>query len=65
MGQGFIMPKKQEESNIEVQLLQNLLAVELWRGGLSQEEIAKRLGIAKGTVNEMLKGVSKVVATKN
>ena len=50
---------KGTESNDEkiVHLLQNLLARELWRGGLSQAEIGIRLGVAKGTVNKMLKGV--------
>jgi predicted transcriptional regulator len=43
------------------QLLQNLLAIELWRGGLSQAEIGKRLGMATGSVNKMLKGVSRDV----
>ncbi len=52
------MPKKQESNEEKIlALLQNLLAVELWRGGLSQQEIAKRLGVAKGTVNKMLKRV--------
>lgn len=46
------------------QLLRNLLAIELWRGGLSQEEIGKRLGVAKGSVNKMLKGVSRVIIFK-
>lgn len=41
------------------QSLQNLLAIELWRGGLSQSEIGKRLGVATGTVNKMLKGVAR------
>ena len=45
------------------QLLQNLLAIELWRGGLSQAEIRKRLGVAIGSVNKMLKGVSREVST--
>jgi predicted transcriptional regulator len=44
-------------------LLQNSLAIELWRGGLSQAEIGKRLGIATGSVNQMLKGVNKEVIT--
>ena len=43
------------------QLLQNLLAIELWRGGLSQAEIGKRLGIATGSVNKMIKGISREV----
>jgi len=56
--------KKQEsvdELKTIVQLLQNLLAIELWRGGLSQAKIGKRIGVATGTVNKMLKGVSKEV----
>jgi Mn-dependent DtxR family transcriptional regulator len=55
---------KQEECKTEVGLLQNLLAIELWRGGLSQGEIARRLGVATGTVNEMLKGVNREILTK-
>jgi transposase len=47
------------------QLLRNLLAIELWRGGLSQAEIGERLGVSAGTVNGMLKGVSRVVLTKS
>lgn len=46
------------------QLLRNLLAIELWRGGLSQEEIGKRLGVATGSANKMLKGVSRVIASR-
>lgn len=49
-------------SNI-AQLLRNLLAIELWRGGLSQAEIGKRLSIATGTVNRLLKGVSRDAIT--
>jgi predicted transcriptional regulator len=45
------------------QLLQNLLAIELWRGGLSQVEIGKRLGIRTASVNEMLKGVNRAILT--
>ena len=41
------------------ELLQILIAVELWRGGLSQAEIGKRLGIAAGSVNKLIKGVSR------
>jgi len=44
-------------------LLQNLLAIELWRGGLSQAEVGKRIGVATGSVNRMLKGVSREVPT--
>lgn len=45
-------------------MLRSLLAIELWRGGLSQDEIAKRLSISKSDVNALLKGVSrKIVVT--
>jgi hypothetical protein len=40
-------------------LLQHLLAIELWRGGLSQDEIRLRLGVSINAVNAMLKGVSR------
>jgi predicted XRE-type DNA-binding protein len=40
-------------------LLTQLLAIELWRAGLSQSEIRTRLGIRMSTVNELLKGVSR------
>ena len=45
------------------QLLQNLLAIELWRGGLSQVKIGRRLHINTTTVNNMLKGVNREVTT--
>ena len=60
------MAKKQKpvgDLKTIAKLLQNLLAIELWRGGSSQAEIGKRLGVATGTVNKMLKGVSKEVPT--
>lgn len=42
-----------------VELLQHLLAIELWRSGLSQQQIRARLGISIGAVNSMLKGVKR------
>ncbi len=48
-----------DDLKTNAQLLQNLLAIELWRGGISQAEIGKRIGVATGTVNKMLKGISK------
>jgi len=60
------MTKKQEQiDDLKTisQLLQNLLAIELWRGGLPQAEIKERLGIGTSTVNRILKGVSKEVPT--
>jgi transposase len=44
-----------------VDLLRYLLVIELWRAGLSQDEIRKRLGMSMNTLNDMLKGVSKSV----
>jgi transposase len=44
-----------------VKLLKQLLAIELWRAGLSQSEIRKRLGLGMNVVNDMLKGVSRDV----
>ena len=40
-----------------VWLLQNLLVLELWRSGLSQEDIRTRLGLGMNTINDMLKGI--------
>jgi predicted transcriptional regulator len=44
-----------------IELLRHLLAIELWRGGLSQQQIRKRLGISINAVNAMLKGVSRTI----
>lgn len=60
------MAKSQESIDVLeaiVLLLQNLLAIELWRGGLSQKEIAKRLCVAKASINKMLKGVKREILT--
>jgi hypothetical protein len=40
-------------------LLQYLVALELFKGGVSLGDIAKRLGIGKQFVNAMLKGISR------
>ncbi len=45
-------------------LLKHLLAIELYRGGLSQAQIRKRLGLSMNVVNDMLKGVSRHVLTR-
>lgn len=60
------MARKQEpmnDSKIIIQLLQNLLVIELWRGGLSQSEIGKRLSMRTVSVNKMLKGVNREIST--
>jgi transposase-like protein len=45
-------------------LLQYLLAIELYRAGLPQTQIGRRLGISNNTVNGMLKGVSRHISTR-
>ena len=56
------MPKKNELNDDKiVSLLQNLLAIELWRGGLSQADIRMRLGISTTSANQILKGVNREI----
>lgn len=45
-----------------VQLLRFLVALELWKSGVSQADIGKRLGIAAGSVNKLVKGVKRPAA---
>lgn len=52
---------KSAQEDESVMLLKQLLAIELWRGGLSQAAIRKRLGLNMNAVNEMLKGVSREI----
>ena len=42
-----------------VALLQYVVAIELWRSGLTQQAIAKHLHVAKAKVAMMLKGVKR------
>lgn len=59
------MPKAEEPENDETaMLLKHLLAIELWRSGLSQAEIKARLGIGSKAVTRMLKGVSREVVVR-
>lgn len=53
--------QQQDDANL---LLKHLLAIELWRGGLSQAEIKSRLGLGSEAVSRMLKGVSREIATR-
>lgn len=55
---------KNDQGDETVVLLKQLLAIELWRAGLSQTEIRKRLGIGMNVLNEMLKGVSREVTVR-
>ena len=56
---------KDKDQNIErkldivIELLQHLLALELAKGGVKQQLIAKRLHVATATVGKMLQGVKK------
>jgi predicted transcriptional regulator len=52
---------KSGQPDESVVLLRQLLAIELWRAGLSQAEIRVRLGIGANAVTDMLKGVSREV----
>jgi predicted transcriptional regulator len=52
---------KSAQDDEKVMLLKQLVAIELWRAGLSQSEIRKRLGMNMNAVNQMLKGVSREV----
>ncbi|MGD8456016.1 MAG: hypothetical protein PVF83_06510 [Anaerolineales bacterium] len=40
-------------------LLQQMVAIQLYNSGVSQDEIRQKLGINMNTVNSMLKGVKK------
>lgn len=44
--------------NVE-KILQHILAVELYKLDVTQEQIAKHLKMSKGSVNNLLKGVKK------
>ncbi|MGH9199305.1 MAG: hypothetical protein ACRD1T_26695 [Acidimicrobiia bacterium] len=59
------MPRKPAtETDETVLLLKQLLAIELWRAGLSQSEIRNRLGLGMNSLNRMLKGVSREIVVR-
>lgn len=45
-------------------LLQQLVVIELYRSGVSQAEVGKRVKLAKESVNQILKGVKRGDLTK-
>ncbi len=49
----------EKKLDVVIELLQRLLAIELAKGGATQEVIGKHLHVAKATVVKMLKGVKK------
>lgn len=56
--------KSKNDGNKTIEfILRSLLIIEFWRGGLSQDTIAQRLGISKTDVSAVLKGVRRQVAT--
>jgi Trp operon repressor len=59
------MAQSGETGNDElVLLLKHLVAIELWRGGLSQAQIKTRLGIGSEAITRMLKDVSREVVVR-
>lgn len=48
-------------SNIESikNLLQHSIAIQLYVGGATQEEISKKLKISTGKINQMVKGINR------
>lgn len=48
-----------KDSSVVVVLLRQLVAIELWKTGVSQTEIAKRLRVSKTTANMYLKGLKR------
>lgn len=54
-------PKLTSEQKLDaaISLLQHLLAVELYKSGVTQDVIAKHLHVAKATVVKMLAGVKR------
>lgn len=59
------MAQPGETGNEELVLLvKHLLAIELWRGGLTQSQIKTRLGLGSEAITRMLKGVSREVVVR-
>jgi DNA-binding IclR family transcriptional regulator len=47
----------EEKLDDVIELLKQLIAIELARGGVPQAQIAKRVKLATATVNKMLQGL--------
>jgi len=59
------MPSKEPADTEQIiLLLKQLLALELWRAGLSQSEIRKRVGLGMTSLSGILKGVSKGIESR-
>jgi predicted transcriptional regulator len=46
----------EKQLDVMIELLRNLLAIELFKGGVSKADIGKRLHVAKSSVVKMLRG---------
>jgi predicted transcriptional regulator len=57
------MAKSAQEDEVAM-LLKQLLAIELYRAGLSQAEIRKRLGLGMTAVSDLLKGLSREITVQ-
>lgn len=57
--------EREQRADETVMLLKHLVAIELWRGGLTQSEIKSRLGLGSETLSGMLKGVSREVIVRS
>lgn len=51
-------PKKLD-TNDQATMIRYLLVIELWRAGLPQAQISKRLSLSPNMVNAMLKGLKR------
>jgi hypothetical protein len=59
------MPPKNDASNSKVEeLLNKLIAINMWTADATQDVIAARLGKSKGWVNNFLRGVPKSKSSK-
>ncbi len=53
------MAKTSNGNDETINLLRFIVAIELWKSGVSQADIARRLGIATASVNKYVKGLKK------
>jgi DNA-binding NarL/FixJ family response regulator len=53
------MKKAKAKPYEQAELIRYLLVIELWRAGLTQGQIAKRLSLSNNTINAMLKGLNR------
>lgn len=49
----------EKKLDVLIEIMQQMLAIELSKQGMTHEEIRQRLHVGKATVNEILKGIKK------